>query len=221
MRAGCIFSQNSAMPEQQKKIPLDAVSTAIFLIGEVLGRTWRFSMDDPCGLDPFHDGGKGRMYAFWHAYLLPLAFYFRNTGKTAVISGSRDGIRAAGVAQRWGHSVIHGSSSSGGALALRTCIRELQKGRSIVITPDGPRGPREIVKKGVAQIALISGASVIPVSVVPQRSWRLKSWDRFMIPKPFSRVTIRLGAPLGPGAGAPESISSDHFTAQIQKALMP
>jgi len=209
------------MAEQQEKIPLDAVSAALFILGEVLGRTWRFSMTGCCDLDPFRDSGKRRMYAFWHSHLLPLAFYFRNTGKTAVISGSRDGARAAAVAERWGHAVIHGSSSHGGALALRTCIRELQRGNPIVITPDGPRGPREIAKKGAAQIALIAGANVIPISVVTERAWRLKSWDRFMIPKPFSRVTIRIGAPLEPGAIIADNNAADHLTALIQKALAP
>ena len=209
------------MAEQQEKIPFDAVSAAIFILGEVLGRTWRFSTTGHCDFDPFHDRGRRRMYAFWHSHLLPLAFYFRNTGKTAVISGSRDGARAAAVAKAWGHAVIHGSSSRGGALALRMCIRELQRGNPIVITPDGPRGPCEIAKKGVAQIALIAGADVIPISVVPERAWRLRSWDRFMIPKPFSRVTIRIGAPLEPGAIIADKGAADRLTALIQKALAP
>jgi lysophospholipid acyltransferase (LPLAT)-like uncharacterized protein len=207
------------MAEQQKKIPLDAVSASIFLIGEGLGRTWRFSLTCPDGCDPFHDRGTGRMYAFWHSHLLPLAFYFRNTAKTAVISESRDGTRAAAVARAWGHAVIHGSSSHGGALALRTCVRELRSGGVIVITPDGPKGPREIVKKGVAQIALLSGAAVFPISVFAEHSWRLNSWDGFMIPKPFSRVMIRIHAPLDPGASSTEKSPVDHFTARIQKAL--
>jgi lysophospholipid acyltransferase (LPLAT)-like uncharacterized protein len=209
------------MSEQQQKIPFDPVSSTVFLLGEVLGRTWRFSLSGRTDLDPFHDSGRGRMYAFWHSHLLPLAFYFRNTGKTAVISQSRDGTRAAAVAQRWGHAVILGSSTRGGAPALRACIRELRKGGNIVITPDGPRGPREIVKKGVAQIALLSGAGVIPVSVKPENAWRLKSWDRFMIPKPFSRVTIRLGEPLEPGASGIDEAHVDQLTAKLQKALAP
>jgi len=209
------------MAEQQEKIPVDAVSAAIFILGEVLGRTWRFSMTGRCDLDPFRDRGKKRIYAFWHSHLLPLAFYFRNTGKTAVISGSRDGARAAAIARAWGHAVIHGSSSHGGALALRGCIRELQRDRSIVITPDGPRGPREIAKKGVAQIALIAGVAVIPISVLPEHAWQLKSWDRFMIPKPFSRVAIHIGAPLEPGGIIADNNAADHLTALIQKALAP
>jgi lysophospholipid acyltransferase (LPLAT)-like uncharacterized protein len=206
------------MTERQEKTPFDAVSASIYLLGEVLGRTWRFSMDDPCGLDPFHDSGKGRMYTFWHSHLLPLAFFFRNTGKTAVISQSRDGARAAAVAARWGHTVIHGSSSRGGAPAVRACIRELRNGNNIVITPDGPRGPRETVKKGVAQIALIAGASVVPVSALPEKAWRLGSWDRFCIPKPFTRIVIRLGAPIEPGT---DRKAVDSLAARIQEALAP
>jgi lysophospholipid acyltransferase (LPLAT)-like uncharacterized protein len=201
------------------KIPLDAVSASIVIIGEMLGRTWRFSVDGRGDYDPFHDDGKGCIYAFWHSSLLPLAFYFRNTAKTAIISESRDGTRAAAIAQRWGHTVIHGSSSHGGAPALRRCIRALKSGSTIVITPDGPRGPREIVKKGVAQIALLSGAPVIPVSVVAENALRLNSWDRTMIPLPFSKVSVRIGKPLRFGTGAENKTDVDRFTECIQKAL--
>lgn len=204
---------------QQEKIPFDAVSATIFILGEVLGRTWRFTLSGRSDLDPFHDAGKCRIYAFWHSHLLPLAFYFRNTAKTAVISESKDGTRAAAVARRWGHAVIFGSSSHGGALALRTCVRELRRGGNIVITPDGPKGPREIVKKGVVQIALLSGAVVVPVSALPEKTWRLNSWDKFMVPKPFARVTIRLGDPVDFPEGATDQDPADCLTALIQKAL--
>jgi lysophospholipid acyltransferase (LPLAT)-like uncharacterized protein len=209
------------MHDTMDKIPLDAVSASIFIIGEIIGRTWRFSVDGRGDYDPFHDCGKGCIYAFWHSSLLPLAFYFRNTAKTAIISESRDGTRAAAVAQRWGHTVIHGSSSHGGAPALRSCIRALKSGSTIVITPDGPRGPREIVKKGVAQIALLSGAPVIPVSVVAENALRLNSWDRTMIPLPFSKVVVRIGEPLRFGKNAEKKIDVDRFTGCIQKALAP
>lgn len=203
------------------KIPLDAVSASIVIIGEILGRTWRFSMTGCGDCDPFHDNGKGRIYAFWHASLLPLAFYFRNTSKTAMISESRDGRRAAAVALRWGHAVIQGSSSHGGAPALRSCVRALQSGSNIVITPDGPRGPREIVKRGVAQIALLSGAPVIPVSVAAGNALRLHSWDRMVIPLPFSKVVIHIGEPLNPDIPPADlKTGADHFTGRIQKALM-
>jgi lysophospholipid acyltransferase (LPLAT)-like uncharacterized protein len=202
-----------------ERIPLDTVSRCILHIGGLLGRTWRFSLADPAGLDPYHDRDRGRIYAFWHAHLLVLSYAFRRTGKIAVVSESKDGRRAAAVAQRWGHDIIHGSSSHGGMLVLRTCTRDLRNGKNIVITPDGPRGPRETVKPGIAQIALISGAPVVPVTAIPRRAWRLRSWDGLCIPLPFSRITIRLGEPIHPQISAKEKDPVSHLVTRIQKAL--
>ena len=207
------------MPELALKNPLDAVSTAIYMLGELLGRTWRVSLAGRSDMDPFNDRGQGRIYAFWHSNLLPLCFIFRGTGKVAIVSESRDGRRAAAVAQRWGHDVIHGSSSHGGAFALRACVRELRNGRNIVITPDGPRGPAGIVKSGIAQIALISGAAVVPVAARPKFAWRLGSWDRMIIPMPFSPVTVSVGDPVHPQISVREKDPAAHLTACIQKAL--
>ena len=127
-----------------------------------------------------------------------MSYAFRNTGKTAVVSKSRDGQIAAAVARYWKHEIIYGSSSRGGASALRQCLKVLKSKRCIVITPDGPRGPKEKVKAGIAQIATASGALVIPVFANPNRFWQLNSWDRFIIPKPFARIRITLGDPVKP-----------------------
>ncbi|MBN2036863.1 MAG: lysophospholipid acyltransferase family protein [Chitinispirillaceae bacterium] len=202
-----------------KKIPLDKVSRTIFIAGEMLGRTWQISLSDPQRLDPFNDKNQGRLYVFWHAHLLPLAFYFRNTGKSAVVSESTDGKRAAAVAQRWGHAVIHGSSSHGGMLALRACARELRNGANIVMTPDGPHGPREQAKPGIAHLALIAGAPVIPVAAVARMAWRLRSWDRFSIPMPFTPITIKIGEPVYPQLSTKEPHPGEHLVNRIQKAL--
>jgi lysophospholipid acyltransferase (LPLAT)-like uncharacterized protein len=201
------------------RIPLDGPSRCIFWLGELLGRTWRITLSDPSGVDPFHDANRGRIYVFWHAHLLTLSFYFRNTGKTAVVSESRDGKRAAAIAQRWGHAIILGSSSHGGMQALRSCAGELRKGKNIVITPDGPRGPARKVKPGVSQIALITGATVIPVAASPTHVWRLHSWDRFCIPQPFTRIAINCGEPIYPQLSAKEKDPSGHLLLRIQKAL--
>jgi hypothetical protein len=209
------------MGDTAEKIPLDAVSRLIYVIGGILGRTWRITLAGRTDLDPFNDTGQGRIYAFWHSNLLALSYIFRNSGKTAVVSESRDGRRAAAVAQRWGHGIIHGSSSHGGAFALRSCVRELRGGNSIVITPDGPRGPAETVKPGVAQIALVSGAAVVPVMARPKSAWRLKSWDRFIIPLPFTRITVLLGDPIHPQTSVLGKDPAAHLAGRIQKALAP
>lgn len=200
------------------QIPLDAVSASIVSLGNLLGLTWRFSTRGRVDLDVPHDGGKGRIYAFWHSHLLSLAYFYRHTGKMALISESRDGRRAAAVAQHWGHAVISGSSSHGGVSALRACARELRQGNNVVITPDGPRGPREIVKPGVAQIALLSGATIVPLSAHPSRAFRLHSWDGFMIPAPFARIVIGVGEPLS-GSNVHSENPLDSLTSRIQQAL--
>jgi lysophospholipid acyltransferase (LPLAT)-like uncharacterized protein len=209
----------TALRPPGSKIPLDAVSFAILALGNLLGHTWRYRITGRSDLDPLHDEGKGRIYCFWHSNLLPLAFVFRNTGKIAVVSESKDGTRAAAVAQRWHHGIIAGSSSHGGMAVLRESVRTLRNGNNIVITPDGPRGPREIVKQGVAQIALLAGSPVVSVTPLPNRAWRLHSWDRFMIPKPFTRIAIRLGDPLDPALSAQEPDPSAHFAARIQESM--
>jgi lysophospholipid acyltransferase (LPLAT)-like uncharacterized protein len=201
------------------RIPLDHVSGSILLAGELIGRTWRTTLSDPGAVDPFHDRGQKRIYVFWHKHLLTLSFYFRNSGKTAVVSESRDGKRASAVAQRWGHAIILGSSSHGGMHVLRSCADEIRNGKNIVITPDGPRGPAENAKPGAAQIALATGAAVVPVAAFPRRAWRLRSWDRSCIPQPFTPITIRVGDPIYPQLSAKEPDSVTHLTKRIQKAL--
>jgi lysophospholipid acyltransferase (LPLAT)-like uncharacterized protein len=175
----------------------DKVSFAIWAISSLLGKTWRINLNIPEKLsDPRWIDGPARIFCFWHSQLLTISYVFRNTGKTAVVSPSRDGMRAAIVAKHWNHEIISGSSSQGGSAALRQCLKTLSKNKSIAITPDGPLGPREIVKPGVAQIAHISRAPVITLSTIPAHAWRLKSWDRFMIPKPFTKIKIIAGTPI-------------------------
>jgi lysophospholipid acyltransferase (LPLAT)-like uncharacterized protein len=198
---------------------LDAVSLAILAIGTILGSTWRIKLQGPDGIDPFNDTGKRLIYCFWHSHILPLTWHFRNTGKIAVVSESKDGIRAAAVAQRWGHRIISGSSSRGGSSVLRKAVGALSRGENLCITPDGPRGPREQVKAGTAEIALLAGASVIAVKACPHACWRLRSWDRFMIPKPFTRITIRLSPPLHSSSFTNQDRRVESFTESIQGAL--
>lgn len=191
----------------------------IWLVGTMLGSTWRVSIHDPFKLDPFNDRRTGRIYCFWHSRLLALTFIFRNTGKTAVVSKSKDGRIAAGAARRWGHGIIFGSSSRGGISAMRESVRILEQQRCLVITPDGPRGPREKVKPGVAQIAITTGAPVIPVDIQVDRCWRLRSWDGFVIPKPFSRVQVMLCQPLSAPAYPATDEQTDHFRTLIETSM--
>jgi len=202
-----------------KKIPLDTVSTFILILGTLLGKTWRYRITGSQKMNPFRDRNKGIIFCFWHSHILPLSYIFRGAGVKAVVSGSKDGDRATAVAQRWQHETIRGSSSVNALSVFRRCVRELRHNANIVIVPDGPRGPKEQVKPGVAQIALMAKAPVVTVSALPRSAWRLKSWDGFMIPKPFTIIEIRISEPLYPEqfSGEPEALAA--MTAAIQKAL--
>lgn len=200
-------------------IPLDFVSAAILAVGSVLGKTWRVTLSGTKLIDPFHDRDKGIIYCFWHSHILPLTYIFRGIGVKAVVSSSNDGDRATAVAQRWRHQTIRGSSSLHGISAIRQCVRELKKRQNIVLIPDGPRGPRETVKPGVAMIALLADAAVFPVIAMPSGSWRLKSWDRFMVPFPFASINVRIAEPLYPSRFLKDRDPVASFTLEIRKAL--
>ena len=103
---------------------------------------------------------------------------------------------------------------------MRESIRLLEQKRCLVITPDGPRGPRERVKPGVAQIAITAGAPVVPLAIGVDRCWRLKSWDGFIIPKPFSRVQVTIGSPL-PAPRHPASRElTEQYRLHIEESLL-
>jgi lysophospholipid acyltransferase (LPLAT)-like uncharacterized protein len=173
----------------------------IWLAASILGRTWRFNVVSPPGVDIFDAGAAPKVFCFWHAGLLVVSYLFRNTGKVAIVSRSRDGLIAAGVAARWGHGVALGSSHRGGVGALREGARALRDGRSLGITPDGPKGPREVAKAGAAMIASLGGAPVVAIKIETKSAWRLKSWDRFMIPYPFAKINVTLSEPIEPFEG--------------------
>ena len=113
-----------------------------------------------------------------------------------LISQSRDGRFIAGVVRRFGIEVAPRSSSRGGAAAVRSLVALLEHGSHIGIRPDGPRGPRRQAALGVAQIAALSGAPILPCAAQTSHKWMLKSWDQMVIPKPFGRAVIVCRSPI-------------------------
>jgi lysophospholipid acyltransferase (LPLAT)-like uncharacterized protein len=137
----------------------------------------------------------GTVFVLWHGRLLPITYYNRGHGVGALISRSADGEYIARVVQAWGYVPIRGSSSRGGEAALRSMVAHLQAGGSVAVTPDGPRGPRQVMKPGALVAAQRAGVPVIPVSGAADRGWWFVGWDRFLVPKPFSRVHVVYGSP--------------------------
>lgn len=143
--------------------------------------------------------GEPHIVAFWHerlALMPPLwRFLHRMPGARParghiLASGHRDGRLVGAVMSGFGVSVVHGSTARGGTTALRRCLTLLREGASVGITPDGPRGPRRVPAPGIAQLAALSGAPVLPCAAQVSRQWTLPSWDRMVIPKPFGRGVI-------------------------------
>lgn len=161
----------------------------------MLGRTWRFRVVNGDAVRNLRSNELPFIFALWHGHLLPLLWYHRDEGVTILISEHRDGELVARTAESLGYGLIRGSTTRGGGRALISLVRELQSGRVVAITPDGPRGPAEKFAPGALVAAQRSDSFILPVAVSASRAWRLRSWDRFMIPKPFARVTVAYGPP--------------------------
>ena len=165
---------------------------------QVWERTLRYEVDDRAGIlaKPV---GENYIGVLWHNRLLifPLVLrrFFPNRPGAALISASRDGDLLTDAIHRFGYEVIRGSSSRLGASAILQLAEVLGSGRDVVITPDGPRGPAYELGSGIVFLAQKSGAPVLPMNLEYSRCWRLRSWDRFIIPQPFSKVRVLISRP--------------------------
>jgi lysophospholipid acyltransferase (LPLAT)-like uncharacterized protein len=135
------------------------------------------------------------IYAGWHNSLLMQPWLFRLLGTRsalyAVISESKDGDLISAMGAFAGVHSYRGSTSRGGARVLLNAIKALRRGECIFITPDGPRGPLYSVSEGILTMARKAGVKIVVGTMVPDRAWRAeRSWDRFIIPKPFCRMDI-------------------------------
>src|SRR5271165_1359913 len=162
-------------------------------------RTTRWVLDGAEHLAPYA-AGQTAVAAFWHERLalmpmlwLTLRRMDRAQRGHVLVSRHRDGRLIGSVMRRFGVDLMFGSSRRGGAASLRAALPLLARGEHLIITPDGPRGPRRVAAPGVAQIAALSGAKVLPCAAQTTRRWVLPSWDRMVLPKPFGRGVIVCG----------------------------
>lgn len=161
-----------------------------------LARSWQIEVRAGEHLAGLRASGTPYVLLAWHECLLPVLWHHRGLDITAVVSEARDGEYLSRLASRLGYGLIRGSSSRGGRRALRAAIRVLAAGKPVGITPDGPRGPRRELKPGALMAARAGQAVVLPVHAAATWSWRARSWDRFLVPRPFARVRLAYGAPL-------------------------
>ena len=142
------------------------------------------------------DRGENAIIPFWHDQLFLLVFGYPKSHAKLLISASKDGELLARTMKYFDQDTVRGSSSRGGRAAFKEMLDLCKEKADIVLTPDGPRGPRHVLKDGVIQLARLSGRPVIPMAFVCSRGHRFKSWDRFIFPYPFGRGVYSFGVPL-------------------------
>jgi 3-deoxy-D-manno-octulosonic-acid transferase len=162
----------------------------------LLGRSWRVLY-----VKPPHGGrlgsarGRNVLFSFWHGRQLPLIYTHGHEGISVLVSINRDGQYAANILHGMGFSTVRGSTSLGGFEAVQAISRILRSGRDCAITPDGPRGPAGILKPGLVHMMRRGKVPVVPMGASGWPSVRMRSWDRFMLVLPFSRMTVVEGQP--------------------------
>ena len=165
------------------------VSGLIYRVATLIGKTMRYRL---IGRERI-DMSVPAIYLMWHGRTFVPGQFYRGKGMCVIISHSRDGEMQNRIFQRLGYNVIRGSTGRGGERALVTSIRMLRAGGSIAITPDGPRGPSGVVQAGVMFMARKSGLPLVPIGSSARRRILFRSWDRYLVPWPFSLVSIVAG----------------------------
>ena len=158
--------------------------------------------------------GERIIVVFWHGRLLMMPFVYPEKPGAILISQHRDGEYISRIAAILGFEAIRGSATRGGMRAFKQMIRAIKERLNLVITPDGPKGPRAKVKPGVIELARLTGAPIVPVSFSTSRRRFLKSWDAFLVPVPFSRAVYIWGEPMY----VPPTATKDEV-AKCQEAL--
>lgn len=203
---------DDARPAWQRSWRRRAELAAIAGLGapllRLLGRTLRFEWQGREHLDALDRDGERYIVALWHGHILPGMFYFRDRGIVVVTSENFDGEWIARIIQRFGFGAARGSSSRGGARALRVLMRSIAEAPA-AFTVDGPRGPRGVAHPGIVWLARATGHPILPIHAAADRAWTLGSWDRTHIPKPWSRVVLTIGAPMRVAREAGEAALDD------------
>lgn len=158
---------------------------------------------------------KPLIYAFWHNAQVFLVYMHRNEGINAIVSRSGDGEYITQVMKRMGINAVRGSTSRGGEQALRDLCELLEGGKQAGFTPDGPRGPAQTVQGGVVMAAQRSGAPIVPMTYVSRRRIIFDSWDKFVMPLPFSTIIAAHSQPIH----LPADMPLEEAKERVRKAL--
>jgi lysophospholipid acyltransferase (LPLAT)-like uncharacterized protein len=182
-----------------QRIMLAIVPRLTALVLAAIGITLRFEVIAEEGAIPATPPARG-IFCFWHQCTLPCGWYFRKFRCSILISRSFDGELIARTLGLLGFGSVRGSSSRGGVAGMLALKGVLDTGLPVVFTADGPRGPIYQTKIGPVKLAQMTQEEIGSFYLLPERAWTLNSWDRFLVPKPFSRVIVSWSRSVAPPA---------------------
>ena len=178
------------------RLEISVAAGAILLVLRLLGCTVRWSRQGCEELERSWAAGEGVVMAFWHGRAIMLPFVYGGRGASIMNSTHRDGEIVSRVLKHFGIESTRGSSTRGAVPGFLALVRAGRRGRDIALIPDGPRGPAGVAKGGAAELVLATGSPLFPIAVSCSGGWRLRTWDRLLIPYPFARMALVVGEPL-------------------------
>lgn len=201
----------------------DNIQSSLYHLIRAYSWTFRLNVEnEKPWLDYMQNGGRILM-CIWHQQFFGAIRHFKTYASyrpALMISQSKDGNIIAGIAEKSGWHAVRGSSSRGGGRALKEMINHLKHSGLAIHIVDGPRGPAGVIKEGVISLARAAGAVIVPVYATSDHAWYFKSWDRFMLPKPFAKVNLRFGEMLDSTSG----VNGDDFEShrlRLQEIMQP
>lgn len=186
----------------------------------ILGSTWRVRILGPDPREVEADGAPGsRLAALYHESMLPAVWLFRDEGYGVAVSRSRDGDLVSAALLELGYAEpARGSSSRGGSAVLRRMVRQIDRGLTIAVLVDGPRGPARVSKTGILTLARLTGQAIVPMAFSARPAFRLRSWDASLIPPPFAHVVCVFGELL-PVASCPDETQEQSLALELDRRL--
>ena len=198
-----------------QRLVLAVVPRLMWALIRIISPTWRFEVIAVEGVTPVLYGEKSppKVFCFWHQCVLPCTVYFRHSRAVILISKSFDGELITRILKLFGFGAVRGSSSRGAREGLLGLAHVIQSGRTAIFTADGPLGPIYQTKMGPIKLAQKTGAPIGAFHLQPEHAWVISSWDRFLVPKPFTRICVSWG----PWTHVPADLAPEDFESKRQE----
>jgi hypothetical protein len=198
-----------------QRLVLAVVPRVVWALLWIVSRTWRFEIIAEEGVLPVPLGQKSppEIFCFWHQCVLPCTIYFRYSRAVILISQSFDGELITRILKMFGFDAVRGSSSRGAREGLLGLAHVIETGRTAIFTADGPLGPIYQTKMGPIKLAQMTGAPIGAFHLEPEHAWVMRSWDHFLVPKPFTRIVVSWAR----AVHVPTDLPADHFEPQREE----